>query len=287
MRGARLLILTLVTTLLLGGLAGCGGNDAEELADRISERVRAEVEERRERFRARVEEVLGQIQRELPRAQQTDPSVQARGQTGSETIDAFLTRILKDVDAYWERTFAAADLPQPRVAYVWVPPGRRIATACNAVADDRAAFYCPGDDTIYIGQVFAARLYDGIAEGFPGQTAGFGRAAGDFGVAYVVAHEYAHNLQNELGLFTIGSANSSEPFELQADCMAGAWGYSVYERGELSSDDIEEAINTALAVGDFDVSSVNHHGTPAERRDAWLLGFESGDPSVCGRFVPT
>ena len=287
MRRARLLVLTFVAALLAGGLGGCGGNDAADLAESISERVRAEVEERRERFRQRVEEVLGDMQRALPRAERTDPSVQAQGQNGTETIDAFLTRILRDIDAYWERTFAASDLPQPRVAYIWVPPGRRVATACGTPADDRAAFYCPADDTIYIAQVFAAQLYEGVAEGFPGQAAGFGRAAGDFGVAYVVAHEYAHNLQNELGLFTIGSANSTEPFELQADCMAGAWGYSVYETGQLSPDDIEEAINTALAVGDFDVSSVNHHGTPAERRDAWLLGFESGDPSVCGRFVPT
>lgn len=286
MRRARLLALTLVAALLAGGLAGCGSSDTEELGDRISERVRAEVEERRERFRERVEEVLGEMRRALPRAQQTDPSVQARGQTGTGTIDGFLTRILQDVDAYWERTFAASDLPQPRVAYTWVAPGRPVATACGTPADDRAAFYCPADDTIYIAQRFAAALYEGVAEGFPGQAAGFGRAAGDFGVAYVVAHEYAHNLQNELGLFTIGSANSTEPFELQADCMAGAWGYSVYQTGRLSPVDIEEAINTALAVGDFDVSSVNHHGTPAERRDAWVLGFESGDPSVCGRFVP-
>jgi uncharacterized protein len=286
-RRARLLVLTLVAALLAGGLGGCGGSESEDFADRISARVRAEVEERRERFRERVEEVLGEIRRALPRAQRTDPSVQARGQTGTETIDGFLTRILQDIDAYWERTFAASDLPQPRVAYTWVAPGRRVATACGTPADDRAAFYCSADDTIYIAQVFAAQLYEGVAEGFPGQAAGFGRAAGDFGVAYVVAHEYAHNLQNELGLFTIGSANSTEPFELQADCMAGAWGYSVYETGQLSPADIEEAINTALAVGDFDVSSVNHHGTPTERRDAWLLGFESGDPSICGRYAPT
>ena len=100
MRHARPLVLTLVAALLAAGLGGCGGNDAEEFADRISERVRAEVEERRERFRQRVEEVLGDMQRALPRAQRTDPSVQAQGQNGTETIDGFLTRILRDVDAY-------------------------------------------------------------------------------------------------------------------------------------------------------------------------------------------
>jgi predicted metalloprotease len=126
----------------------------------------------------------------------------------------------------------------------------------------------------------------GGVRGLPGERAGYGRAAGDFGVPYVVAHEYGHNLQHELGLFTVGAANSTKPFELQADCMAGAWGNSVYEQGLLEPGDIEEAVNTALAVGDFDVSAKNHHGTPQERRAAWLAGFRGGDASICRRYVP-
>ena len=57
-------------------------------------------------------------------------------------------------------------------------------------------------------------------------------------------------------------------------------------RGRFTAEDIEEAVSTAVAVGDFDVSGANHHGTPQERRAAWLDGFESGDPSVCARYVP-
>ena len=171
--------------------------------------------------------------------------------------------------------------------YSWVPPGGRRPTACGAVARDDAAFYCPTDDTIYVAQRFAADLYEGVLRGLPGERAGYGRAAGDFGVAYVVAHEYAHNLQHELGLFSLGQGNSSKPIELQADCMAGSWGNSVYAEGRLEPGDIEEAVSTALAVGDFDVSDRNHHGRPEERRDAWLTGFESGDPSVCSRYAPS
>ncbi len=48
----------------------------------------------------------------------------------------------------------------------------------------------------------------------------------------------------------------------------------------------QEAANTALAVGDFDVGNRQHHGTPEERRDAWLTGFQTGDPSRCRQFVP-
>lgn len=116
---------------------------------------------------------------------------------------------------------------------------------------------------------------------------GYGWGVGDFGVAYIVAHEYAHNLQQELGFFrTGGRGRSTRPFELQADCMAGLWGNSVYREGKLQPGDVEEAMSTALAVGDFDYGNEQHHGTPEERRDAWLLGFEGGDPADCARFVP-
>jgi hypothetical protein len=50
---------------------------------------------------------------------------------------------------------------------------------------------------------------------------------------------------------------------------------------------VEEAQSTALAVGDFEFGQAGHHGTPEERRDAWLLGFRDGQPSECSRYVPT
>jgi uncharacterized protein len=79
---------------------------------------------------------------------------------------------------------------------------------------------------------------------------------------------------------------SAKPFELQADCLAGTWANSVYAEGLLQPGDLQEATNAALAVGDFDVGNAEHHGTPQERRDALLAGFRSGEPSLCGRYVP-
>ena len=67
--------------------------------------------------------------------------------------------------------------------------------------------------------------------------------------------------------------------------MAGAWGYAVYEQGRLDDGDVEEAVRTAFAVGDFDTTNPQHHGTPDQRQDAWLSGYESGDPSSCRSFV--
>ena len=212
--------------------------------------------------------------------------VRSRGRNEPTTIDVFLTDLLQDIDRYLTRTFRASDLPEPRVRYVWVSPGAVVLTGCGAPADDRAALYCPADDTIYVAQQFAADLYRGVARGLPGESAGFGRAAGDFAVAYVLAHEYAHNLQQELGAFDNAVTPSARPFELHADCMAGTWAHSVYAEGELQPGDLEEAANTALAVGDFDTGNRRHHGTPEERRAALLDGFDSGDPARCSSYLP-
>ena len=275
-------------------LAGCGdgevdvGDEFDRIRDDVEKRVesaRDDFEERRKRYGERIDEILADFEKVFEQPEQTLPEVRSRGRNEPTTIDAFLTDILGTVDRYWERTFAAADLPQPRVNYVWVPPGSRVLTGCGQPADDDAAFYCPADDTIYVAQSFAARLYEGVVEGLPGQSAGFGRAAGDFAVAYVLAHEYAHNLQQELGIFDNTRAESAKPFELQADCFAGSWAHSVYQEGALQPGDLEEATNAALAVGDFDTRNEQHHGTPEERRDALLAGFNSGDPSVCSQFL--
>lgn len=282
MRRAPALLLIVVAL----GLAGCGDGNSDSLrerAERLEERVRDQTDrlrEQRDRLIRRFEEILGEIEKAIPEARETDPRVR-RGQ--STQIETFMTDVIESVDTYWTQTLRANDLPEPRVSYAWIPSGRAVRTACGP-ADDAAAFYCPSDDTIYVAQRFAADLWDGVLEGLPGQRAGAGRAAGDFGVAYVLAHEYAHNLQEEFGVFSRPSPTAM-PFELQADCFAGSWGNSVYREGLFDDRDVEEAINTALAVGDFDESNAQHHGTPQERRDAWLLGFQTGNPSACQRFI--
>ena len=294
MPAPRRLVLLLAALAVAFGVAGCGATDdlereAEEVrrdVERGIDNAREDFERRREKFGRRFREILRDLDRVFERPEETSPTVRSRGRNEPQTIDAFLTDLLKNIDRYWERTLTAADLPRPRVSYVWVPPGRRVGTGCGETAGDDAAFYCPADDTIYVAQRFAAELYEGVVRGLPGEQAGYGRAAGDFAVAYVLAHEYAHNLQQELGVFDNRVSESAKPFELQADCMAGTWAHSVYAAGDLKPGDLEEATNAALAVGDFDVGNKQHHGTPEERRTAVLTGFERGQPSDCERYVP-
>ena len=285
MPAVRRLLALVLLALVLVGAAGCGDGEstfADGVRDRAEE-LRDRAERRIDRLREQVREQLEELEQAIPEAgpQTREP------RRGDAPIARFLSEVLADVDAYWTKTLAASDLPEPRVGFRWVEPGRRVLTGCNAVADDNAALYCPADDTIYIAEAFASGVLEGVRADFPGTRAGQGRAVGDFGVAYIVAHEYAHNVQQELGFYARGRELQAKPFELQADCMAGSWGNSVYRAGKLDPGDVEEALSTAQAVGDFEVRDQQHHGTPDERREAWLRGYRSGDPSVCTAYLPT
>lgn len=289
----RLIALLLGLALLLAlpaALSGCGAKEElDKAGDRIERKVadvRRDLRAERDRLRKKVQKVLGDLEKALPEAPSTSPEVQARGRTEESTIDAFMNDVLGNIDRYWTKTLAESGLPEPRVGFSSVPSGAAGNSRCGLAAGDSSAFYCPGDDTIYVGAQFASDLYQGVVRGLPGENAGYGHAAGDFAVAYVLAHEYAHNIQQELGIFDRRTGPSAKPFELQADCLAGSWANSAYEQGLLRPGDLDEILETALAVGDFEVGSAQHHGTPEERRSAVLVGYRTGDPSECSRFVP-
>ena len=203
-----------------------------------------------------------------------------------ETMEDFLTAVTEDVDRYWTDQFAAAGLGEPRVSYAWIPDGMTAADVCGAQSPaDQVAAYCPNDDTIYISQQFATDIYEGTLDSsLPGSSQGYGSTHGDFAVAYIVAHEYAHQVQDELGLFDRQDVPTMD-FELQADCYAGTWARSESDAGRLEDGDEQEALDAALAVGDFDESDPAHHGTPEQRESAWRDGFDAGDPGACSGYV--
>jgi len=130
-------------------------------------------------------------------------------------------------------------------------------------------------------------------------------AGGDFAAAYVIAHEIAHHVQNELGILdqvNRARAQASEAqsnalsvrTELQADCFAGVWAKAAQEQFDsLERGDIGEAMNAAAQIGDDtlqrDAGQVVRphtftHGT-AEQRQRWFIrGYESGDIASCDTF---
>jgi uncharacterized protein len=173
-------------------------------------------------------------------------------------------------------------------------PGRRsadIEDRRGLASSATGPFYCPLDRKVYIDLGF----FDELNRRF--------QAPGDFAQAYVLAHEIGHHLQQQLGIeesvrgqsqANPGEANElSVRLELQADCLAGVWARSTYDRGILEGGDLEEGLGAASAVGDDRIQSQAQgridpesftHGT-SEQRARWLqTGFDSGKLDSCDTF---
>jgi len=77
-------------------------------------------------------------------------------------------------------------------------------------------------------------------------------------------------------------------FELQADCLAGVWGHSTYERGLLDPGEVREALGAAAAVGDDRLGARSKeswtHGSATLRQEWFSRGFDSGNPDDCDTF---
>jgi predicted metalloprotease len=130
-------------------------------------------------------------------------------------------------------------------------------------------------------------------------------AGGDFAAAYVVAHEVAHHVQDELGILSqandirarVSEAESnaiSVRIELQADCYSGIWArYVEGAFGTLEPGDVEEAMNAARRIGDDTLQRhagrvpMPHtftHGTSEQRQRWFATGYRTGDLNACDTF---
>jgi uncharacterized protein len=154
-------------------------------------------------------------------------------------------------------------------------------------------FYCPGDQKVYLDMGFFETLRSRMG------------APGDFAQAYVIAHEVAHHVQNQLGI--TGKVDAlrgriseqemnalSVRVELQADCFAGVWAHhSQKSKGWLERGDIEEALNAAAQIGDDNIQRKTQgtivpesftHGTSQQRMTWFKRGLESGSTQQCNTF---
>jgi predicted metalloprotease len=157
-------------------------------------------------------------------------------------------------------------------------------SACGGANGNTGPFYCPGDETLYMDMSFFNTLKDR-----------FGAEGGDFAIAYVIAHEVGHHVQNLLGILekthNVKSQMSQTQgnqvqvaTELQADFFAGVWAH--YENKYLEPGDVEEAINAAAAVGDDNIQNTTQgytrpetytHGTSQQRMQWFTKGYKTGD----------
>jgi hypothetical protein len=164
-------------------------------------------------------------------------------------------------------------------------------TGCGYGQGATGPFYCPGDQKVYLDLSF----FD--------QLAGRFGAPGDFAQAYVLAHEVAHHVQNVLGIEgQMRQMQRQQPsrgndlsvrLELQADCLAGVWGFAANRLNQLEAGDVEEGLQAAAAVGDDRLQKKATgtvqpesftHGTSRQRMDWFQRGFRSGDPDACDTF---
>src|SRR5688572_11717163 len=161
----------------------------------------------------------------------------------------------------------------------------QVSSACGRAGAAVGPFYCPGDHKLYLDLSF----FDELQTRF--------RAPGDFGAAYVIAHEVGHHVQRLLGTMdkfdaarrrlSEGEANElSVRLELQADFLAGVWAHYAQQKGLLEEGDIEEALGAASAVGDDRLQRENQgyvvpdsftHGTSEQRIRWFRKGLETGD----------
>ena len=159
-------------------------------------------------------------------------------------------------------------------------------SGCGFASSQTGPFYCPADNKLYIDLSF----YQDLKNKF--------KAPGDFAMAYVIAHEVGHHVQNLLGIHEqvqsqrrrLSEAQNNQMsvrVELQADFLAGVWAHHAQKmKSILEPGDIEEALNAANSIGDdrLQRQSQGHvtpdsftHGTSAQRMKWFKKGFGTGD----------
>jgi uncharacterized protein len=229
--------------------------------------------------------LLGDGGTQLSPQQQTSPA----GTPGQLTsVQSTAAKVLGSTERRWEEIFArnGQRYPAPRLSFY----SRNGDSGCGAAQSAMGPFYCPADQKVYIDTAFFEEL-----------RTRFG-VAGDFPMAYVIAHEVGHHIQTITGTSekvqrAQQRASKAEgnrlqvAMELQADCYAGVWARN--DTNLLEAGDIEEGLRAAEAIGDDTLQRASQgvvvpesftHGSSAQRM-AWLKrGLDSGDPAQCNTF---
>lgn len=222
------------------------------------------------------------------------PTTQAGGQVtrADERAAQFVSVTLADTEEVWSEIFRA-QVEKPYQPPVLVLYKGATQSPCGAANGASGPFYCPANSKAYLDTSFFAMMEQRMGAG------------GDFAAAYVVAHEVAHHVQNELGI--LGRANAirrqvskaesnaiSVRIELQADCFSGIWArYAEARFGSIEDGDLAEAINAAKQIGD-DTLQRNAgrqpnphtftHGTSEQRQRWFVRGYKTPNIPSCDTF---
>ena len=221
------------------------------------------------------------------------PQVSGELSEEDRAMGDFVSVTLADTEEVWAQIFSE-DLGRSYTPATLVLFSGVTQSACGGASGSTGPFYCPVDQKAYLDTAFFTTLSRQLG------------AKGDFAAAYVVAHEIAHHVQNELAI--LGKVNElrarsneaqsnalSVRIELQADCFSGVWARRAAESfGSIDRQDVAEAMNAARRIGD-DTLQRNAGRVPmpdsfthgsSEQREAWFArGFESGQIANCDTFA--
>ncbi|RKF14004.1 hypothetical protein D6850_12545 [Roseovarius spongiae] len=231
-----------------------------------------------------------------PLLQGQDPFAQG-GETRAPTPEEeeaaqFASRVLATTEEAWAQIFP------DQLGLEYDPPvlvlfSGRTQSPCGGASGATGPFYCPADGKAYLDTAFFATLSRQLG------------AKGDFAAAYVIAHEVAHHVQDELGILPEVNARRQAAgerqanaltvrLELQADCLSGVWASHV--ESLLDPGDIDEALNAARRIGDDYLQKragrtpqphTFTHGTSEQRSRWFATGYRSGAVRDCDTFAAT
>ncbi|MCI0515814.1 zinc metallopeptidase [candidate division KSB1 bacterium] len=207
-----------------------------------------------------------------------------QGSAQDDELAKFVAVVLGDTEDVWNTLFQEAGMTyrEPKLVIF----SNAVQSACGFSEAATGPFYCPPDEKVYLDLTFFQELQQRF------------KAPGDFALAYVVAHEVGHHVQNLLGITDRIMALRQQVdqvefnqymvrLELQADFFAGVWAHHAERINKvLEPGDIEEAMNAASAVGDdriqkqtqgYVVPDAFTHGTSEQRMRWFNKGFKTGD----------
>jgi predicted metalloprotease len=211
------------------------------------------------------------------------------GADANRRDDCRIVGVVNSVQKFWAGVFTRSNRKYQYVdTYLFTGS---IDTGCGTATSQVGPFYCPADKHVYIDLGFFQDLKDQL-----------GVQPTPFVEAYVLAHEYGHHVQDQLGVLdgirgdTQGPESKGVRSELQADCYAGVWAAHAVDTGlieQLTQQDINQGLDAASAIGDDRIQErtqgqVNEetwtHGSSEQRRRWFSRGYETGKPAACDTF---
>ncbi|MBS1535006.1 MAG: neutral zinc metallopeptidase [Bacteroidetes bacterium] len=235
---------------------------------------------------------LAPVLEQLQQNQTVQSSPNQELSAADKEMGEFCATVLADTEDVWTQLFQENSLAYQKPKMVLFT--NSVETGCGSASAASGPFYCPSDQKVYMDLAFFEEL-----------KTRFGAQGGDFAIAYVIAHEVGHHIQNLLGTSdkmrelqqgkSEAQANKlSVALELQADFYAGVFTHYDQKYNQvLEAGDIEEALSAAQAVGDDAIQKrmQGHvvpdnftHGTSEQRMKWFTRGFESGDINLGDTF---